>query len=423
MQAPGPKGNLILGSLLPFSKDSLGFLENAIETYGDVVKLRFAHIQTHLINDPTLIEEILLRKANLFDKDTRSVAKIQSTCGDSLLSANEDAWTRHKRLIQPAFLRQYIESCEPQIETITTEFTTKWQAHAQSGTPIDIVTEMMNLVISISAKVLFGSNVNSELLESSLEVVLADTWRRLQAPIDFSDLSPALHRPKFKRAKAQIDDMIFEIIKSRRSSPNKHDDVLSRLLTAHEADDETRLSDTELRDAALTLLLAGHETTANALAWAFISVASAPESNFENANLEYIFAETVRLYPSIWIIERRVKQDMTLGEYNLSKGSSVLICPYLLHRHKTHWPSPNHFDPTRFEPQNMESRARNTYLPFGQGKHSCIGQHLSKRIAVRVLEHVYSTYRLELIDGQSLMLDAGITLRHQDPVMMTLKTL
>jgi len=110
MQAPGPKGNLILGSLLPFSKDSLGFLENAIETYGDVVKLRFAHIQTHLINDPTLIEEILLRKANLFDKDTRSVAKIQSTCGDSLLSANEDAWTRHKRLIQPAFLRQYIES-------------------------------------------------------------------------------------------------------------------------------------------------------------------------------------------------------------------------------------------------------------------------------------------------------------------------
>ena len=423
MRAPGPKGNLVLGSLQPFSKDSLGFLGNMIASYGDVVRLRFAHVQTHLINDPDLIEDVLLRRSNAFDKNTRSVAKIQSTCGDSLLSANETAWTRHKKLIQPAFLRQYIENCDPQIDAITHEMTIRWHKFAQAGTPIDIVSEMMHLVITISAKVLFGTQVNSELLETALDVVLADTWRRLQSPIDFSNLSPALHRPKFKRAKAQIDEIVFDIITERRNSNKTHDDVLSWLLTAHKSENNPSLSNQELRDAALTLLLAGHETTATALAWSVISIARAPQSGLEAANMEHIFAETVRLYPSIWIIERRVKQDMQLGDYDIKKGSSVLICPYLLHRHKSHWPDAETFNPARFESQNMDNRIRNTYLPFGQGKHSCIGKHLSKRIATRVLENVYAKFRLELNPRQSLELDAGITLRHKNPVMMTLKPL
>jgi len=421
VKAPGPSGNLIMGSLGDFQKDSLGFLSRAVAEHGDFVRMRFAYINAHLINHPEYIEQVLLRNAEDFDKNTRSVGKIKSTCGDSLLSANEPAWKRQRKLIQPVFLPKYLESASPIIDETMVDLVDRWQRLSKANEPVEMVSEMMHLVITVSAKILFASDVNAELLESALEVVLADTWRRLQSPVDFSDVSKAFHRPAYKKALAQIDKIIFDIISERRKSGLVLDDVLSRLLVAHEADGDMSLSDEELRDAAVTLLLAGHETTANALAWAFYHVAREPDKNFEATDLHHVFSETVRLYPSIWIMERRAKQDTQIGDYTIGKGTSVMMSPYLLHRNPEFWPNPERFDPGRFEPEKVKARRLNSYLPFGLGQHRCVGQNMATLVATRVMKNIFEKFRLSVVPGNEDSPDPGITLRHTGKLHMQLR--
>ena len=407
-RAPGPKGNLILGSLREFKADSLGFLSNAARDYGDIVRLRFGPITVHLINHPDFVDQVLSRKVANYDKATRSADRIAATTGNSLLSADHAAWKRHRQLIQPVFQPSCFENIGPILDALIDPMLDRWR-HDKT---IDIVGEMMQLVIAAAIKIMFSSDIDPQRINKALEVLLADTWRRIEAPLDASIISPRLHRPAFKKAVAEIDEIVLELIQTRRKSTQRPDDVLSRLLGAHEADGETQLSDTELRDAAVTLLLAGHETTANALPWAFIHASD----GHQTANPASIFSEAIRLYPSIWIIERRAVQDDTIGGYSIPRGSSVLISPYLLHRHKAFWPAPERFDPTRFDAE--QPRARDAYLPFGFGPHRCVGLYLANKMATHIIERVFGETKLTLLPDQSLGLSPGITLRLSGPVNM-----
>lgn len=215
-RAPGPKGSLIWGSLAEFQKDPLGLLGSAAREHGDIFRLRFGPIVAHLINQPEYIEHVLLRNADKYDKNTRSVGMIKATTGDSLLSSNEDAWARHRRLIQPVFHPQYMQSIGTIIDDETKAVMDRWLTHAKENKPVEIVSEMMRLVIAISAKVLFAANIDAGRLEVALEVVLADTWRRLESLLDPSMISPILHRRAFKSAVGEIDDIIYKIIADRR---------------------------------------------------------------------------------------------------------------------------------------------------------------------------------------------------------------
>ena len=420
-RAPGPKGSFLWGSLAEFQKDSLGLLSRSAQDYGDIVRLRFGPITAHLLNHPEYVEHVLLRRADRYDKNTRSVGMIRATTGDSLLSSNEDAWARHRRLIQPVFQPQYMDSIIATIDDETNAMLDRWAKRAEQGQSVEIVSEMMRLVIAISARVLFTANVDADRLESALEVVLADTWRRLESLLDPSMISPRFHRNAFKQAVGDIDDMIYEIIKQRRSSPTTRDDLLSRLLKARDEESETGFTDLELRDAAVTLLLAGHETTANALAWTFHEVAKAPEKQFETYNASDLFDETVRMYPSIWIIERRAKIDDQIGPYHIPKGTSVMISPYILHRHPEFWPTPDEFDPSRYNAETTASRPRNAYIPFGLGRHRCVGLHMAKRVATQIISNVYSRFHLSLVPGQTTLMTPGITLRHESELHFELK--
>lgn len=410
-RAPGPNGSLIWGSLADFKIDSLGFLRRALHDHGDIVRLRFGPVTAHLINAPEHIEHVLSRNAGNYDKSTRSADRIAATTGDSLLSANQDAWLRHRKLIQPAFQPNCFTTIGPVIDSLLTPALERWK---QVGT-IDIVDEMMQLVIEAAIKILFSSDIDPQVINAQLAVLLADTWRRIEAPLDPSMLSDRLHRPAFKRAVAEIDKIVFDLIQKRRETKVRPDDVLSRLLAAHETDGDTQLSDKELRDACVTLLLSGHETTANALAWAFIH---APQSDGPVDPL-HLFSEAIRLYPSIWMIERRAINADTIGGYHIPRGTSVLISPYLLHRNSAFWPDPLTFDPNRFA--RAHTRPRHAYLPFGLGQHRCVGLYLAQQIAGHIIEKVFAACTLQLLPDQSFETVAGITLRHKSPVMMTAK--
>lgn len=425
-RAPGPTGSLVWGSLAGFKADTLGFLGRAVRDHGDIVRLRFGPVTAHLVNRPAYIEQILSRNAAGYDKATRSARRIAATTGDSLLSANALAWGRHRRLIQPAFQPRCFDGIGPVVDALTDPMLDRWEAAER----VDIVDEMMRLVIAAALRVLFSTDIAPERITGPLGVILADTWRRIEAPLDASMLSPRLHRPAFRRAVAEIDALVRGLIAARRAATGRPDDVLTRLLAAHEAEgaaggaqDDARggaiggdraapLTDTELRDAALTLLLSGHETTANALSWAFIHASDRHES----AEPAHIFAEAVRLYPSIWLIERRVVAGDTIGGFDIPRGSSVMVSPYLLHRHPDFWPDPERFDPGRFA--GGTPRPAQGYLPFGLGQHRCVGLHLANGLATRIIGRVFERVRLRDMPGQSPVARPGLTLQPGGPHWM-----
>lgn len=416
-RAPGPKGGLIWGSLNEFTTDSLSFLGQAAQDYGDVVRFRFGPITAHMVNSPEHIEHVLSRNAKNYDKNTRSAERIRATCGDSLLFEGP-AWQRHRRLIQPVFQPRNMGDTAPVVDSAMAPMLDRWAECVKRGEPVDIVYEMMQLLITVSVRVLFTSEVDVDRIDCALAVLLDDTWRRLEAPLDLSTLSSRFHRPAFKAAVREIDEIVFEIIKTRRNSGETHDDVLSRLLVAHETEGEAQLSDQELRDAAVTLLLAGHETTANALARAFYLIAKSPEKNFETTDPNALFSETLRLYPSVWIIERRAIEDGEIAGYHIPKGSSVLVLPFVLHRHPEFWPNAEEFDPTRFDAEQSENRPRHAYLPFGLGPHRCVGLHMANALATRVMTNVFDRFRLRLLPDQPVTMVPGVTLRHANTVRM-----
>lgn len=410
-RAPGPRGSLIWGSLSGFSAAPLDFLAQAAQAHGDVVRFRFGPVTAHLVNHPAHIEHVLSRNTANYDKATRSARRIAATTGDSLLSANASAWKRHRTLIQPLFQPRCFAGIGPQIDTLLTPLFARWQ---DAGT-VDMVDEMMQLVIAAAIRILFSQDIDTRRLVQALEVVLADTWRRIEAPLDGALISPRLHRPAFRAARRTIDAMVLALIQDRRAAQTRPDDVLTRLLSAHEAEDAAALSDTELRDAAVTLLLAGHETTANAIAWALVHAAE----GFAASPPAQLFAEALRLHPSIWVIERRAIRDDEIGGYHISRGTSVLISPYVLHRHPGFWPAPARFDPARFDGETPRLRAG--YLPFGLGQHRCVGLHLANRMAEHIIARVLAEFELSVVPHQSPGHLPGITLRHSGPVTMRVR--
>lgn len=206
--------------------------------------------------------------------------------------------------------------------------------------------------------------------------------------------------------------MVLDVISGRRASREKPNDVLSQLLRAHDASGAERLSDLELRDATLTLLLSGHETTANALSWAFIHAAAGHTQSLPSE----LFCESLRLSPSIWLIERRAKAVDWIGGFRISAGSSVLISPYVLHRHPAFWPEPERFMPSRFSGE--QPRHRDGYMPYGLGPHRCVGLYLANKMAAHILSRVHARLSLSLVPSQFPGTSAGITLRHAGPVYM-----
>jgi cytochrome P450 len=438
---PGPRGNLLMGSLREFKSDAIGFLQRAVREYGDLVRLRFGPVVAYLVNRPEYVQHVLVRQSRRYDKNTRSVAKVRATCGDSLLSSDGENWLRHRRLIQPVFQPQHVADFAPTVDASIEEMLRDWDLHCDRGRQIDIVREMMGLTMNIAARVLFESDVGDQtmVIERALTVVLEDTWRRLESPLDLAAVSPWFHRSSFRQSLRKIDEIVYQIIDQRRRLGSAADDLLSRLLQARDSDDGgPRLSDQELRDAVVTLLLAGHETTANALASTFylLSQSSRAQDRLvrEAANrrrsdqqpparpqARNSFLEAVRIYPSIWIIERRAVTDDEIDGHRIPKGSTILLSPYLLHRHAEFWHDPEAFDPERFAPHRISERPRYAYLPFGAGPHRCIGEHMALLVATRVLSRVHRDYRVQLAADQVIRLVPGITLRHEGPLRMSLQ--
>ena len=431
--APGPRGDFLLGNLRAFRRDVLGLMLESAREYGDVVRFRLGPLVVHLLSHPDQVEYVL-QSARNYDKATRSSAKISSICGSSLLTSNGEPWKRQRRLMQPSFHRQQIAGMGADMILLTAGMLERWQAAQLRGQTVDIAAEMMRLTYRIVAKTLMGAEGESDssAIEQAITTLLAHTYRRWGKVIDWPAYVPTPGNLRFRRALQVVDQIVYRIIAEHRADRGKRN-FLSALLQERDGETGDAFSDSDLRNESITFLLAGHETTANALAWTFYLLSQNPDVEQQlRAELStelggrpptvedlsrlsfttMVIQESMRLYPPIWALERRAIADDLIGGFFIPAGSSVVISPYVVHRKEEFWPEAERFDPTRF------SRRQRAYIPFGSGQRLCIGSEFAMMEARLILAMVLQAWHLEFLPGEAVTPEPGITLRPKNGLRM-----
>jgi cytochrome P450 len=410
--APGPPGSPLVGNLFEFRHDVLKLGVDAARTYGDVVRFRLGPHVIHLLNHPNHVEHVLVHNQANYDRATRSAAQIALVCGQSLLTTSGAIWLRERRLVQPALQPRSVGAFVSVMTSATAAMLDRWSSHARDGRPLDVASELSRLTYTIVGKALFGADVgrDADVVEHALATLLDLTYARLA-----------------------IDRVVYRIINERRERHEDQADLLAHLLRAVDDGSSRGMTSAQLRNETLTLLLSGHETTASALAWTLFLLATHPEierrlrsevaavigdarepSLEDISHLEYtgmVLNEALRLYPPIWVLERRAIAGDVIGGYHIPAGSTVVVSPFILHRHETFWPDPASFDPERFAAPQAAGRPAHAYLPFGAGPHQCIGAHFATLEARIILVMLAQRYRLELMPDPPVEPKPGITLR------------
>ena len=431
---PGPKSPPIVGNLYAFRSDPLGFLTKAAHEYGDLVYFRVMGQHMHLVNHPDYVREILVTNQSNFIK-SRALQRAKVLLGEGLLTSEGQHHLRQRRLVQPAFHRERLAGYASAMSEAAMHWRERWQA----GSSLDISTEMPRLTLSIVAKTLFSADVQWEASEigAAMTTVL-EMFRVLMMPFsEYIEKLPLPYARRFKKARARLDATIYGLIQERRKSGEDTGDLLSMLLLAQEEDD--RMTDQQVRDEALTLFLAGHETTANALTWTWYLLSQHPEVEqrlhheidevlgdrapelSDVPNLRYaemIFSEALRLYPPAWAIGRMATGPFELGGIEIPAKSICILSPYLVQRDPRWFADPEKFDPERWTPEARDSRPKFSYFPFGGGARVCIGERFAWMEGVIVMAAIAQKWRLRLAPGQPVEPLPLITLRVKNGLRM-----
>lgn len=445
-RAPSPPSVPLLGHALAFKRDPLGFLQKTARDQGPVARLRLGPLLYHLVSDPALVATVLQDRADRYVRDTRSSRNIRLVTGESLLSTEGDTWRRHRRLAQPIFHHRRIMALAEIMLRTCEESASHYATAADTSQPLDLASEMSRLTFTIVGRCLFGSELGPRAtdVEQAFPVLLEELFNRAQSAVSLPIWLPTPAHRRFQRAIATVDDVVRTVLDERRGATADRPDLLSLLLEARD-EDGSRLSEQEVRDHIVTFLLAGHETTASALTWTLCLLAThadtlhAVETELDATlhgqpltldalpkltHLDAVLRESLRLYPTIWIAERRVTMDDTLGGFDIPSGSTVVVSPYVTQRLASHWPDPDTFRPDRFLGDHAtRTLAKDGYFPFGAGSHQCIGQHFAMMEAKIALATLLSRFRIHLTDQKLPPAWAGITLRPQSTVPIRLERL
>jgi len=415
------------GQLGSMSRDPLGFFTHCARTYGDITGLRYLNFRVCFINHPELIEDVLVNHARKFHK-SRILRASKFLFGEGLLTSEDSFWLRQRRLAQPAFHRARIAAYAETMVAFTERALEGWHG----GETRDIHAEMMRITLQIVGKTLFDADVTRDAKEvgESLELLLelaADFRATLLIPI----WVPTPTNIRKARAVKKLEAIIYRIIAERRKSGRDAGDLLSMLLAVQD-EDGSRMTDKQLRDESITLFLAGHETTANALSWTWWLLAQHPEVEQKlHAELaavvggraptlddvgklkytELVLTESLRLYPPAWGMARITTEELELGGYRLAKGTGVSFSQWVMHRDARWFDRPEEFVPERWADGLARRLPRFAYFPFGGGPRQCIGNAFALMEATLVLATIAQRYRFRLVEGHPVVPLPSITLR------------
>ncbi|HLV97486.1 MAG TPA: cytochrome P450 [Ktedonobacterales bacterium] len=436
---PHLSSHALLGSASPMQRDPLGFLLST-RRYGEVVGMRFVFSPAYLLYHPDAVKHVLQEHHFNYNKDLFTYRVVRPVLGDGLFTNDGASWLHQRRLIQPAFHRKRLATYATLMTEATDAMLECWQAREASAGPLDMAEEMMRLTLRIVGQALFSLDLSQETSTvgqavTTLVKLLGDY---VYAP--FPPLGIPTSRNRHMHAAIHaLDTVVAGIIKERRERESDMGDLLSMLLSARDEETGEGMSDQQARDEVMTLLLAGHETTANALTWTWFLLSEHPEvENRLHAELAdvlggclptvehlprltytaMVLQETLRLYPPVWVLSRKALADDELGGYAIPQGSMVILSPYATHRHPTFWEQPEVFDPERFTPERVAARHHYAYFPFGGGPRLCIGSNFALMEAQLVLATVAQRYRLRLAPGHLVVPEAKLTLRPRSGMPM-----
>jgi cytochrome P450 len=424
---PGPSPESWTASFKVYSRDPLAYMPTLQRDYGDIVTMRYYNFRVYFVSHPDYIEQVLVTDNRKFIKG-RILRKNKQLFGNGLLTSEGDFWLRQRRLAQPAFHRGRVASYADTMVRYATRIASEWS----NGDERDIHAEMMRLTLSIVAKTLFDADVDREAkrVGHALEAImhLNSDFRKL---ILTPTWLPTPRKIRATFATQKLNRIIYRFIEERRASGIDNGDLLSMLLAARD-DDGSRMTDRQLRDESITIFLAGHETTANALAWTWMLLAQNPnvESKLHEEldrvlqgrtpllddlpNLRYtslVVAESLRLYPPAWGMARVAIEDTEIAGYPIPKGCGVSLAQWVVHRDPRWFEAPLEFRPERWEGDLAKRLPRFAYFPFGGGPRQCIGNNFALMEATLLLATLAQQFRISLLPGREIIPAASITLR------------
>ena len=441
-QTPGPRPWLPGGSFWAFRRDPLTFFSHVARTYGDVALLHFGRQPVYLVSHPDAIEQVLLGPATRYAKGV-ALDRARRLLGNGLLTANGNDHLRQRRMIQPLFHRQHVQG----FADAMVRHARRWADTATSGTRIDVTGSMGALTLAIVGDTLFSTDVQG--LADEVRDALTDAVEGFG--LIFLPMSDRLERlpiPLFirmRKARERLDHVIRRIVAERRTAMDREErprgDLISMLLAARDPEhlNATGMSDEQIRDEALTIFLAGHETTANAMAWTWHLLGSAPTAEARlHAELAAVLggrtpsaddvpklewtramvAESMRLYPPAWTMGRRALEPHDIGGHHVEAGALVITSQWVAHRDRRWWDAPDVFKPERWM-SPAPTRPKYAYFPFGGGSRICIGESFAWTEMVLLLATIAQRWRLVPTSEPPPVPEPRITLRPKGLFMTT----
>lgn len=439
-KAPSPPALPLIGHLPAFRKDVLGLMRLGQATCGDVVRYRLGPFDIHQLNHPDHIEHVL-KDIHAYDKSTFTSRMIAVVTGKSLLTVDGSVWQARRRLMQPTFSYTNLLAFTGTIGKAVDQTLRQWEDQPAS-TPVDMSSEMMHLTYRIVERALFGAQAEGDLeaIEAAMTEVNIHTYTRIEKGISLPLWIPTPANIRYRKALATLDTRVMQILEQPPTDANHGHDILSQLAAARDENSTIPLSPRDLRDEAVTLLVAGHETTANAMSWTWHLISQHPEvekrlqneadmvlsggppSVDELKRLVYttkVVKESLRLYPPIWAIMRRAAKADQIGGFDIAANSRIIISPYVVHRNPGIWKNPETFDPDRFDKERFDPIHHHAYLPFGGGPRTCIGQNFAMMESVIIVAMLARRYRFEACRREAVP-HAGIALRIKGGLPMRL---
>ncbi|AYV56151.1 cytochrome P450 [Leptospira kmetyi] len=438
---PGSYGFFALRHLPRMRRDIIGFFEDMKKKHGDVVLFGIRRTRIYMIQSPEDVRHVLQENSSNYHKSV-FYRELKRVLGKGLLTSEGDFWKKQRRLIQPAFHRQRISEFTHIMADETRNLFEEWDSKEKNKTlRVDLSEEMMKLTFAIVGKTLFRSDVKeySEIIAKNVETAMEELTKRLTMVFP-----PPVHWPlpgnrRLLKSIDAMNEVIYELIDQRRK--NSSNDLISMLLEIQDEETGEKMSLEQVRDEAITLLLAGHETTANALTWAFHLLSNHPEiysklkeeakrvlgdriPTLEDVgSLTYsrmVLEESMRLFPPAWTVERSALGPDTVGGYHVPTGTNVSICIYSIHRDPRFWKEPERFWPERFSEENSKDRPKYAYIPFGGGPRICIGNVFAMTEGILILSMIARKYDLKPVPGHKVELEPLVTLRPKYGMLMDL---
>lgn len=420
--APGPEAPFTLDINLESQQAIAQFLEQ----YGDIIKLNDAKRGdlSFLITNPDAIKHVLVSNHGNYTKGV-GFERVKMLLGNGIIVSDGDFWRRQRTMIQPAFSRKNILKLFSTMKTVTQNLIPRWQAFAESGEPVDITTEVSVFSLEVILRALISDDFDKIIDEqgSNPFSFLADDPTR--------DLSVAM---KFR----QLCKLVQTIVDTRRANNEHPEDLLDHLMLAADKDGN-KMSDKELIDEVMTMIIAGHETTGGTLNWIWYELSQHPEyeqkvyqeaaavvsddslSDDDLSNLNYtkqVIDEALRLYPPVWLFSRKAVNDDTIAGYAIPAGSNIFLSPYYTQRDPRLWEKAGEFYPEHFNGENSALRHKYAFIPFSAGSRRCIGEYFSYIEMQTHLAILINLFKLDTLPDQQIEIEPAINLRTKNSIMM-----